>query len=154
MIKRSFIKGQSGYTMVEVLVSMLIGVFVVYTMASFLVGLNNINNKLRLRRISSSTIRAYAENIRFDTSLFQVTFNNGGAAEAQLLDPANLPLGISKDGAVVARTDCSTTGCSAYMGYVILPDAIIRNLYQVKFVVVNSSDTSVKWESSYYITVK
>lgn len=78
----------------------------------------------------------------------------GGSAEAWLLDPANLPLGISKDGAVVPKTNCSSTGCTAYMGYVILPDVTIRNLYQVRFVVVNSSDTSVKWETSYYITVK
>jgi len=147
-------KNQKGYTIVEVLVAMLIGSFVVYTMASFLVGLNKLHSQLRLRRVSSSTMQSLAENIRFNTSLFQVTFNNGGSAEAQLLDPANLGLGVSKEGSVIPRTDCATMGCTAYVGYVILPHEVIRNLYQVRFLVVNSSDTSVKWETSYYITVK
>lgn len=147
-------KNQNGYTMIEVLIAAAIGSFVVYTMASFLVGLNKLNAQLRLRRISSATMQSYAENIRFDTSLFQVTFNNGGSAEAQLLDPKNLPLGVTKEGSVIPKSGCQTQSCFAYMGYVILPHEVIRNLYQVRFLVVNPGDTSVKWESSYYITVK
>ena len=148
------IKNQKGYTLIEILIAAAIGSISVYALSSFLVGLNKMNAELRLKRVTGNTIQSLAESIRFNTSLFQVTFDNSGAAEQKLLAPASLPLGITTDGTMVQRSDCSLYGCRAYAGYVIIPHEFIRNLYQVRFLVVNSSNVSEKWESSYYITVK
>lgn len=145
---------QKGQAMIETMIAMVIGLISTYAMVSYLVDLNAINGRLKLQRLSREAIQAYAENIRYDTSLFQVTFDNSGSAEAQILAPAKLPLGITGESSVIQRADCAKLGCLAYMGYVIIPHEFIRNLYEVKFVVINSSNESAKWETSYYITVK
>ncbi|MNS84873.1 hypothetical protein D3C72_1187150 [compost metagenome] len=109
---------------------------------------------MKLRRVTGNTIHSFAESMRFNMSLYQITFDNSLTKEAEMLDPSKLPLGISRNN-VVPRAECATKGCQAHFGYIIIPSIFIRNLYELKFKVV-SPDGKATWEQtySYYITNK
>ncbi|MNJ93276.1 hypothetical protein D3C87_109550 [compost metagenome] len=148
------IGNQRGQSLIEVIIAMALSLIAIYAMVSFLVNLNNINGRLKLQRLTTATVQSFAENIRYDTSLFQVTFDNSGKAESDLLTMQSLPLAITAESSIIDRALCAKQSCRAYMGYLIIPHEFIRNLYEVKFLVVNASDESAKWETSYYITVR
>lgn len=143
-----------GYTVIEVLVALAIGLVTVYMTATYVSYLGNLNAKMKLRRITGNTIHSYAESVRFNLSLYQVAFDNSVTKEKELLNPDTLPLGISRNN-VVPRAQCATVGCQAYFGYVIIPSVFVRNLYELKFKVA-SPDGKVSWDQtySYYITNK
>jgi prepilin-type N-terminal cleavage/methylation domain-containing protein len=143
-----------GFTIVEVLVTSIIGVVTAGVIASYISFLAKMNHEMKIRRIAGNVVHSISESIRFNLSLFQVTFDNSVDKENSILLPANLPLGISNS-TLVQRSECAVVLCQAYLGYIIVPSDIVRNLYQVKFRVV-SIDAEAKWkvEFTYFITVK
>ena len=146
--------GKKGFTVIEVLIALVIGFITIYATTSYLSYMAGLNAKMKLRRVTGNTIHSYAESMRFNMSLYQVTFDNSLTKEAEMLDPAKLPLGISRNN-VVPRAECALKGCQAHFGYIIIPSIFIRNLYELKFKVV-SPDGKATWEQtySYYITNK
>ncbi|MNK87477.1 hypothetical protein D3C87_1074160 [compost metagenome] len=145
---------KKGFTIVEVLVTAVIGVVTAGVVASYIAYLARLNQEMKIRRISGNIVHSISESIRFNLSLYQVTFDNSQKKEEEMLLPANLPLGISNS-MLVQRTQCATLGCQAYLGYIIIPSIIVRNLYEVKFLAV-STDKEAKWKAdfTYFITVK
>jgi len=145
-----------GFTLIEILVALLIGCITAACIASYIAFLAGLNNRMKLRRASGEAIHAMAESIRFNLSLFQVTYDNRQAKEDEMLAPAALPLAVASN-TIVPRSTCgtATVRCTAYVGYIIVPSEIIRNLYQVKFLAV-STDKEAKWKTdfTYFITVK
>jgi|GEM_PF-3491117 prepilin-type N-terminal cleavage/methylation domain len=148
------INNQKGFSLIEVLVALVIGCVTAYAASSYLTFMAGLNEKMKLRRVTGNAVHSFAEGMRFNMSLYQVTFDNSPAVEANMLDTDNLPLGISKNN-VVPRSACATQGCQAFLGYVIMPSIFIRNLYELKFRIV-SPDGKVTWEQNYnyYITNK
>lgn len=145
---------RKGFTLVEVLVTAVIGVVTAGVVASYISYLARLNQELKIRRISGNIVHSVAESIRFNLSLYQVSFDNSLEKEKEMLLPANLPLGISNS-VLVQRSECATVGCQAYLGYMIMPSLTVRNLYEVKFLAV-STDKEGKWKAdfTYFITVK
>lgn len=143
-----------GFTIIEVLVTAAIGVVTAGVIASYVSYLAKINHEIKIRRISGNIVHSVAESIRYNLSLFQVTFDNNPDTEKAILLPAKLPLGISNS-TLIQRSDCAVYGCQAYLGYVIVPSDLVRNLYRVKFL-ATSTDAEAKWktEFEYFITVK
>jgi prepilin-type N-terminal cleavage/methylation domain-containing protein len=147
-----------GFTLIEILLALLIGCITAACIASYISFLAGLNNRMKLRRASGEAIHAMAESIRFNLSLFQVTYDNSNAKEEEMLAPAALPLAVASN-TIVPRSTCGTgtpmVRCTAYVGYIIVPSEIIRNLYQVKFLAV-STDKEAKWKTdfTYFITVK
>lgn len=145
-----------GFTLVEVLVTAAIGLVTAGVVASYVSYLAKLNHEIKIRRISGNIVHSIAESIRYNLSLFQVTFDNNSDTEKAILVPAKLPLGISNS-SLIQRSECPTSkyGCQAYLGYVIVPSDLVRNLYRVKFL-ATSTDAGAKWktEFEYFITVK
>ena len=143
-----------GFTIIEVLVTAVIGVITAGAIASYISYLAKMNHQLKIRRISGNIVHSLSESVRFNLSLFQVTFDNSPEKAKAMLLPANLPLGISNS-TLVSRTDCAKYGCQAYLGYIIVPSDTVRNLYQVKFL-ATSTDAGALWQTefTYFITVK
>lgn len=143
-----------GFTLLEILIALVIGSITAACIASYITFLSRLHNQMKLRRASGDAIHAMAESIRFNLSLFQVSFDNSLSKEKEMLDPANLPLAVSKN-TLVQRTECTKVPCQAYVGYIIIPSEIIRNVYEVKFLAV-STDKEATWKTnfSYFITVK
>lgn len=143
-----------GYTMIELLAAIVISVIVSYSTYSYITYIANLTAQLRLTRISNDNVQAIVESIRFNLSLYQVTFNDNLEIEKALLKSDKLPYGLSR-GALVPRSQCSgQVPCQAYFGYVIVPSLFMRNVYQVdlKVALANQED---KWKSyTYFITVK
>jgi type II secretory pathway pseudopilin PulG len=148
------IKNSKGFTIVEILVTSVIGVLTALVVAGYLSYLAKLNQEMKIRRISGNIVHSISESIRFNLSLFQVTFDNSKDKEDAMLLPANLPLGISNS-TLIQRTECVKYGCQAYLGYIIIPSDIVRNLYEVKFLAV-STDKEARWQTdyTYFITVK
>lgn len=147
-------KNNKGFTLIEVSVAAFLGAMVAYAAISYITYLSNLNSRMTLRRIASNTIHSYAENIRYNLSLYQVSFNNSPEKENELLALNNLPLGIS-DSVVVPRSECAKVGCQAYFGYIIIPNEFVRNLYQVKIRVWNASGKEGQgWDQTYFITTR
>lgn len=152
---RKLMKNQKGFTLIEILVSLIIGCVTAAVIASYISYLARLNAQMKLRRISGEAIHSLAESIRYNLSLFQVSFDNSTTKEDELLAVDKLPLAISNHN-LINRTECSDqTPCQAYVGYIIIPSEIVRNLYQVKFSAV-STDAEGKWRQNftYFITVK
>ena len=147
-------KNNKGYTIVEVLVTAVIGVLTAGVVAGYISYLSRLNQELKIRRIAGNVVHSLSESIRFNLSLFQVSFNNDPDHLKKMLKIENLPLGISNS-TLIQRTECATKGCQAYLGYIIVPSDIVRNLYQVKFVAA-TTDVEGEWttEFTYFITVK
>lgn len=145
---------KKGFTVIEVLVALAVGFITVYVTISYLSYVSSLNARMKLRRITGNAIHSYAESIRFNLSLYQISFDNSLSKEQALLDPAAMPLGISRNN-VIPKAQCATQGCQAYLGYVIIPSIFVRNLYELKFK-VTSPDGKATWEQSYsyYITNK
>ncbi|WP_413287894.1 type IV pilus modification PilV family protein [Bdellovibrio sp. HCB337] len=149
---------KKGFTLLEVLIALLIGSITAACIASYISFLARLHNQMKLRRVAGDAIHAMAESIRFNLSLFQVSFDNSNTKEKELLDPAKLPLAIANNG-IVQRSECASKTtvirCQAYVGYIIIPSMIVRNVYEVKFLAV-STDAEAKWKQnfSYFITVK
>lgn len=146
------IKNQRGFTLIEVLVTAAIGVITASVIASYIAYLAKLNNEIKIRRISGNIVHSIAESVRYNLSLFQVSFDNNPDSVKAMLKADKLPLGISNS-KLIQRTECATLGCQAYLGYVIVPNDVVRNLYQVKFQ-VTGTDGEGKWEFEYFITVK
>lgn len=145
---------KKGFTLLEVLIALVIGSITAACIASYISFLSRLHNQMKLRRVAGDAIHALAESVRFNLSLFQVSFDNSPTKGAELLDPAKLPLAVSNNG-IVQRTECLKVRCQAYVGYIIIPSEIVRNVYEVKFLAV-SIDEEAKWRQnfSYFITVK
>lgn len=149
-----FMKNNKGFTLVEVSVATLLGALVTYAAISYITYLSGLNSRMTLRRIAANTIHSYTENIRYNLSLYQVSFDNSLEKENELLDFKNLPLAIS-DSTVVPRTECAKVGCQAYFGYIIIPSEFVRNLYQVKMRIWNASGKEGQgWDQTYFITTR
>lgn len=148
------VKNNKGFTIVEIMVTSVIGIMTALVVAGYLSYLSKLNQEMKIRRISGNIVHSISESIRFNLSLFQVTFDNSEDKEKAMLKPENLPLGISNS-KLIQRTDCVKWGCQAYLGYIIIPSDIVRNLYEVKFLAV-STDKGAKWQAdyTYFITVK
>ena len=148
------VRNNRGFTIVEIMVTSVIGVMTALVVAGYLSYLSKLSQEMKIRRISGNIVHSISESIRFNLSLFQVTFDNSEDKEKSMLLPANLPLGISNS-TLVQRTDCVKYGCQAYLGYIIIPSDIVRNLYEVKFLAV-STDKGAEWQAdyTYFITVK
>lgn len=148
------IRNKKGFTIIEVLVTSVIGVVTAGVVASYISYLARLNQEMKIRRIAGNVVHSISESIRFNLSLFQVSFDNSVASEEEMLKVENLPLGISNS-TVVQRSQCAKVGCQAYLGYVIIPSEFVRNLYQVRFR-ATSIDAEGKWkvEFTYFITVK
>lgn len=144
-----------GFTILEVLVTTVVGGITAYMVASYMTDLNKLHQQLKLRRLTGEAVHSIAESIRFNLSYYQVTFDNSVTKELEVLTPSKLPLGVSK-GSVIQKSECATRGCEAYMGYLIIPSEFVRNLYQVKFKIVSAKDMGVSWDKTYtyFITVK
>lgn len=151
---RRTMKNQKGFTLVEILISLVIGCITAAVIASYISYLARLNAQMKLRRISGEAIHSLAESIRFNLSLFQVSFDNSTDKEEEMLAPDKLPLAISNHN-LVQRAECEKVSCQAFVGYIIIPSEIVRNLYQVKFLAV-STDKEGKWRQNftYFITVK
>jgi prepilin-type N-terminal cleavage/methylation domain-containing protein len=147
------IKNKKGFTIIEILVTSIIGVVTAGVIASYISYLSRLNHEMKIRRIAGNVVHSISESIRFNLSLFQVSFDTL-ESEDEMLKVANLPLGISNS-TLIQRSECATKGCQAYLGYVISPSLFVRNLYQVRFV-ASSIDAEGKWktEFTYFITVK
>jgi type II secretory pathway pseudopilin PulG len=143
-----------GFTIVEVLVTAVIGVLTAGVVAGYISYLAKLNHEMKIRRIAGNVVHSISESIRFNLSLYQVSFDNSPATEERLLKTENLPLGISNS-TLIQRTDCIKYGCQAYLGFIIMPSDIVRNVYEVKFR-ATSVDAEGKWktEFTYFITVK
>lgn len=151
---RRSIKNQKGFTLIEILIALVIGSITAAVIASYISYLARLNAQMKLRRVSGEAIHSLAESIRFNLSLFQASFDNSITKEKEMLDPAKLPLAIQNHN-LVQRSECAKVACQAYVGYIIIPSEIVRNLYQVKFLAL-STDEEGKWRQTftYFITVK
>ena len=147
------IKNKKGFTVLEILITSIIGVITAGVIASYISYLSRLNQEMKIRRIAGNVVHSISESIRFNLSLFQVSFDTL-ESEEEMLKLENLPLGISNS-TLVQRSKCVEVGCQAYLGYVISPSLFVRNLYQVKFK-ARSTDVEGKWETefTYFITVK
>jgi type II secretory pathway pseudopilin PulG len=143
-----------GFTIVEVLVTAVIGVLTAGVVAGYVSYLSKLNHEMKIRRIAGNVVHSISESIRFNLSLYQVSFDGSPATVERLLKPDNLPWGISNS-KLIQRSECVKWGCQAYLGFVIIPSDIVRNLYEVKFL-ATSVDVGGKWktEFTYFITVK
>lgn len=147
-------KDNKGFTLIEVSVAAFLGAMVAYAAISYITYLSNLNSRMTLRRIAANTVHSYVENIRYNLSLYQVSFDNSIEKEKELLALPNLPLAIS-DSVVVPRSECSKIGCQAYFGYIIIPSEFVRNLYQVKIRVWNANGKEGQgWDQTYFITTR
>lgn len=151
-------KNNKGFTIIELLVTVAIGIITAGAVAGYISYLAKLNNHMKIRRIAGTAVHTFAENMRYNLTLFQVSFDNSTNNEDALLDSDKLPLGISGSD-VIPRSECATVGCQAYLGYIIIPSEFVRNLYAVKFVAVStlkSESKEDKWKNifTYYLTVK
>lgn len=152
---RRAMKNQKGFTLIEILISLVIGSITAAVIASYISYLARLNAQMKLRRVSGEAIHSLAESIRYNLSLFQVSFDNSLEKEKELLAVDKLPLAISNH-TLIKRSECvGQVTCQAFVGYIIIPSEIVRNLYQVKFLAV-STDAEGKWRQNftYFITVK
>ena len=148
-------KNNKGFSIVETMVALAITTTVVAAAGYYIGFLSNIHQTASLKRSTAVAIHSFAENIRFNLSLYQVTFDNSLSNEENMLSFDRLPLAISGN-RVIPRSECSSNPCKAYFGYIIIPSEFTRNLYQVKFMVASAHDRGVKWQEdyAYFITVK
>lgn len=148
-------KNRKGFSLVETLVALGIGAVIAGAIAGYVAYLSKMHQTMILQKSTSQAIHAFAENIRFNLSLYQISFDNSVPREEALLAADKLPLAISENN-VIPRSECSRKPCRAYLGYIIIPSEFVRNLYQVKFMVANVGSKEVVWQKdySYYITVK
>jgi prepilin-type N-terminal cleavage/methylation domain-containing protein len=144
-----------GYTMIEILAAMVISIIISYTTYSYISYISNLTAQMRLTRIANDNVQAIVESIRFNLSLYQVTFNDNLEIEKALLASDKLPYGIV-NGALVPRSECKTKACQAYLGYVIIPSLFVRNVYQVDLkIALPTKNKEDKWKAyTYFITVK
>ncbi|UYL08356.1 prepilin-type N-terminal cleavage/methylation domain-containing protein [Bdellovibrio sp. SKB1291214] len=155
------LRNNRGYTMVEILAATVITAIVSYSTYSYISYLARVSFQLKLSRVANDNVQAIVESIRFNLSLYQVSFNQSISKEEAVLKADALPWGLSK-GEMIPRSDCATKGCQAYFGYVIIPSLFVKNLYQVDLKVATAAqnNSAMKWKEdqwkkyTYYITVK
>ncbi|WP_413561239.1 PilW family protein [Bdellovibrio sp. HCB209] len=150
-----------GFTMIELLSSIVIGVIVSYSTYAYISYVANATTQLKLSRVANDNVQAIVESIRFNLSMYQVSFETNVLKEDALLAADKLPYGLS-NGNMIPRAQCKSDGCQAYFGYVIIPSLFVRNLYQVdiKIALPKQNTLANKWKEdewkkyTYFITVK
>lgn len=150
-----------GFTMIELLASVAIGIIVSYSTYYYISYIAGMTSQLKLSRVANDNVQAIVESIRFNLSMYQVTFETNVKKEDALLTADKLPYGIS-NGNLIPREQCAKDGCQAYFGYVIVPSLFVRNLYQVdiKIALASQNILANKWKEeqwkkyTYFITVK
>ncbi|MBO9665953.1 MAG: type II secretion system protein [Bdellovibrio sp.] len=148
------IKNNKGFTILETLAAAVVGILVAYATFSYLTFSAKLTNQLKLSRVSNDVVQSIVESIRFNLSLYQVSFETSLDKEDELLKQEKLPYGIS-NGNLVARDQCGkTVPCQAYFGYIIVPSIFIRNLYQVNLRVSLPGREEASKKYTYFITVK
>ncbi|WP_413581296.1 prepilin-type N-terminal cleavage/methylation domain-containing protein [Bdellovibrio sp. HCB288] len=150
-----------GYSMIELLAAIVVGVIVSYATYAYITYISNLSAQMRLTRASNDNVQAIVESIRFNLSLYQVSFETNMTKEEALLKRDALPFGLSY-GTMIPKAECfKENPCQAYFGYVIVPSLFVRNLYQVDLRVALPADKRVigkqeeRWKQyTYFITVK
>ncbi|WP_413578425.1 prepilin-type N-terminal cleavage/methylation domain-containing protein [Bdellovibrio sp. HCB290] len=149
-----------GYSMIELLAAIVVGTLVSYATYSYITYISNLSAQLRLTRSSNDNVQAIVESIRFNLSLYQVSFETNIKKEEELLKRDALPYGLS-NGTMIPKSECGRNPCQAFFGYVIVPSLFVRNLYQVDLRVALPADKRIigkqeeRWKQyTYFITVK
>ncbi len=150
-----------GYTMIELLAALVVGMIVSYSTYSYITYMAGMTSQIKLSRVSNDNVQAIVESIRFNLSLYQVSFETDITKEEALLKGNVLPYGLS-NGSMIPRSQCATNPCQAYFGFVIVPSLFVKNLYQVdlKVTLPAQSNAGAKWKEeqwkkyTYFITVK
>jgi PIN domain nuclease of toxin-antitoxin system len=150
-----------GYTMIEILAALVVAMIVSYSTFSYISYMAKMTSQIKLARISNDNVQAIVESIRFNLSLYQVSFETDLTKEDALLKANALPYGLS-NGTMIPRAQCATNPCQAYFGFVIVPSLFVKNLYQVdlKVTLPIQNNAASKWKEeewkkyTYFITVK
>lgn len=138
---KKFSSQERGFTLVENLMAILIGVIGLSAIISGVVMYGKVNKSIEVLDSTENNINQIAESIRANIGSFQINNQFSGANIDVLLDPKKLPMAWDTD-ITASAEDCPS--CLGRFGFVIQPFEAYRGLYLVTLRVTYAS-----WGSTY-----